>query len=481
MRLKVLVFIVAYNAEKTIINVLKRIPRSLGQVYDTSILIIDDSSKDNTAIIAEQFLQKNNWCKYEVLKNPLNQGYGGNQKLGYQYAMDKNFDIVVLLHGDGQYAPEQIPKLLRPFGNKKSPDAVFGSRMINSKDALKGGMPYYKWIGNKILTFTQNLLLSSNLSEFHSGYRLYKVSTLKKLPLNLNTNDFHFDTEIIVQLFSYGAKVTEISIPTHYGDEICHVNGFKYAFDVLKTSLKARIIKMGIFYDPKFAFEKQFVASSINPFRYQSIYFSTLRQIRSKEKIICFDTSNRFLFNKIARQKNSTIYYIDTEANNFNKLVTIALEKKIDTILLSDKIGKMKDSEYFLQKLRYLLNGYQDINIILSSGNVTFYITRIMMLLGQFNYSKNGILSTNQARLFTTNTFSKFLAYNGYIVKEIHRIPGPYPLALGINNFSKLLVAINNFLILIFPGLFTYQALFIANVKPQESTLLAQAKLFKKK
>ena len=137
-----------------------------------------------------------------VLKNDLNQGYGGNQKIGYYYAIANHFDVVVLLHGDGQYAPEQLPILLKPFTrNQDKPDAVFGSRMLNRRQAIRGGMPYYKYVGNQVLTAAQNFLLGSNLSEFHTGYRLYSVEQLNKIPFDLNTNDFHFDTEIIVQLF----------------------------------------------------------------------------------------------------------------------------------------------------------------------------------------------------------------------------------------------------------------------------------------
>jgi hypothetical protein len=172
------------------------------------------------------------------LYNLKNQGYGGNQKIGYHYAIKKKFDYVVLLHGDGQYAPEELPKLMTDLEKNKY-DVVMGSRMINKKNALKGGMPFYKLVGNIVLTKVQNFLLSTKLAEFHTGYRIYSIKSLKDIPFHLNTQDFHFDTEILIQLFLINAKIKEISIPTFYGDEICHVNGIKYAFDVLKTSFTA--------------------------------------------------------------------------------------------------------------------------------------------------------------------------------------------------------------------------------------------------
>ena len=236
---KLLIFIVAYNAEKTIQSVINRIPKKISKVYNLEVLIIDDCSEDRTFEISKK-IKKNKKLgfHFNILYNPKNQGYGGNQKIGYHYAIKKKFDYVVLLHGDGQYAPEELPKLMTDLEKNKY-DVVMGSRMINKKNALKGGMPFYKLVGNIVLTKVQNFLLNTKLAEFHTGYRIYSIKSLKKIPFHLNTQDFHFDTEILIQLFLINAKIKEISIPTFYGDEICHVNGIKYAFDVVKTTSTA--------------------------------------------------------------------------------------------------------------------------------------------------------------------------------------------------------------------------------------------------
>nr|MBS0036642.1 glycosyltransferase family 2 protein [Saprospiraceae bacterium] len=244
---RVLIFIVAYNAEQHIEKVLNRIPPSFLEKYDYEVLIIDDSSGDNTFEVAKKYQQSNLSMNLKVLYNPINQGYGGNQKLGYRYAILNEFDAVVLLHGDGQYAPELVEEMISPilFGEAK---AVFGSRMMNKKDALKGGMPYYKFIGNIILTRIQNWILHSNLYEFHSGYRAYSVSALSLLPFERNSDDFHFDTQIIIQLLLAKFKIKEIPIPTFYGDEICHVNGIRYGWNVIKASIQSKLHRMNIFY-----------------------------------------------------------------------------------------------------------------------------------------------------------------------------------------------------------------------------------------
>src|SRR3954467_3001191 len=247
---RVLIFIVAYNAETTIGKVLSRIPPSLHS-ENVEILIIDDFSRDETFRNGVRYQAANSDFKITVLRTPENQGYGGNQKLGYRYAIDHGFDFVALIHGDGQYAPEKLPALLEPFF-KGEADAVFGSRMIHKQDALKGGMPLYKWVGNQVLTNFQNALLGSNLSEFHSGYRLYSTKALRRIPFERNSNDFHFDTDIIVQLHFAGMKIKEIPIPTFYGDEICHVNGVKYAWDIFRTMVRAKLHESNLMYDRKF-------------------------------------------------------------------------------------------------------------------------------------------------------------------------------------------------------------------------------------
>ena len=156
---RLLIFIVAYNAERTIESVLKRIPHSLSERYEVAVLIIDDSSHDNT-FPRSQLVKRSGIIPFKVtvLFNPVNQGYGGNQKIGFHYAIKNDFDWVALVHGDGQYAPECLPDLMQVFIDKQA-DAVFGSRMIEGTSALKGGMPLYKYVGNKILTRFQNLLL----------------------------------------------------------------------------------------------------------------------------------------------------------------------------------------------------------------------------------------------------------------------------------------------------------------------------------
>ena len=235
---KVGVLVVAYNAESTIESTLSRIPKKfISQI--TSILISDDKSKDLTSVKANEYA-KSSILPIEIVVQPLNLGYGGNQKFGYAWAIRNNWDVVVLLHADGQYAPEFIPDIIEPILSGTA-DAVFGSRMINKKNALKGGMPKYKWIGNQILTAIQNKLTKQSFSEWHTGYRAYRVRTLKKISLGNLSNGFRFDTQIILELIKIRAKFKEIPIPTFYGDEVSHVNGLEYAREIIWDTIRHRV------------------------------------------------------------------------------------------------------------------------------------------------------------------------------------------------------------------------------------------------
>ena len=249
---KLLIYIIAYNTEKFITNVLDRISIDLTKKYDVEILINDDSSLDRTFKIIDSYTKENkDKFNFKILSNPKNQGYGGNQKIGYFYALKNNFDFVALLHGDGQYAPEYLDSLIEPL-HQENIDAVFGSRMLISGNALKGGMPLYKYVGNKILTWFQNFLLKTNLSEFHSGYRIYKVSSMGKVPYQLNANNFCFDTDIIIQFVINKLKIKELPIPTYYADQISYVNGPIYAIQICISTIRAKLQNLRIFSTKKF-------------------------------------------------------------------------------------------------------------------------------------------------------------------------------------------------------------------------------------
>jgi glycosyltransferase involved in cell wall biosynthesis len=233
------ILVVAYNAETTLESVLSRIPTEFISSISV-ILICDDASQDSTFSVGQQVQQVRPDLPITLIRHPVNLGYGGNQKAGYRWMITNNIDVVVLLHGDGQYAPEFLPKMVEPIATGAA-DVVFGSRMMTPGTALKGGMPKYKFVGNKILTFWQNRMAQVRLSEWHSGYRAYSTEALSKTAFERNADYFDFDTEIILQMIEAKQRIVEIPIPTFYGDELSRVNGIKYGWRVARHTTLWRL------------------------------------------------------------------------------------------------------------------------------------------------------------------------------------------------------------------------------------------------
>jgi glycosyltransferase involved in cell wall biosynthesis len=479
---RLLIFIVAYNAENTIVNVVTRLPRQLLDTYDCEVLIIDDSSHDRTFELSHGLRKQHDIpFKVNVLFNPINQGYGGNQKLGYHYAIDNGYDFVALLHGDGQYAPECLPELLGPLARDEAA-AVFGSRFLTPHGALRGGMPLYKFVGNRILTSLQNRLLSTTLSEFHSGYRLYSVHALRRIPFERNSNGFHFDTEIIIQFVIAELTIVELPIPTFYGDEICRVNGIAYAWNVVKATVRARLQEWSLFYDrrydcappshpeyesklwfpspPSFAFKIISPESSVIDFGASTTLASALNDIK-RCKVIGVNKT------PIPSRYFESFYCLDLNEGLFN----IPVESS-DYILLMDIIEHLNSPEDFLDELR---SRAPQGELIISSANVAFAITRLMLLVGQFNYGRRGILDLTHTRLFTLGSLIRLLEQSGFVVLEKRAMPAPFPLALGDGPMSRFLLRVNSILIRLAPSLFGYQLLVRAKALPTVTSLLEAA------
>jgi glycosyltransferase involved in cell wall biosynthesis len=235
---KIGVLVVAYEAGSTLEAVLNRIPTGFLASIDT-ILVCDDASTDDTYQIGMRMQKSRPDLPLHVIRRPVNLGYGGNQKAGYRWMIDHGLDVVVLLHGDGQYSPEYLQHMVDPIVNGDA-DVVFGSRMLERGAALRGGMPKYKFIGNKILTFLQNRIAGVQLSEWHSGYRAYAIRSLDLVGFELNADYYDFDTQIILQMIGARQRIVEIPIPTFYGDELSRVNGVRYGWRILRHTLRWR-------------------------------------------------------------------------------------------------------------------------------------------------------------------------------------------------------------------------------------------------
>ncbi len=238
---KVVVVLPAYNAGKTLEQTYKEIPFDIVD----EVILTDDKSSDNTVQEARRLGVHN------IIEHQRNRGYGGNQKSCYDKALEIGADIVIMLHPDYQYTPALIPSMTYLIANGVYP-AVIGSRILG-KGALLGGMPTYKYIFNRMLTLTQNILMNQKLSEYHTGYRAFSADILRAIDYNANSDDFVFDNQMLAQIFYKGFQVAEITCPTKYFDEASSINFRRssiYGLGVLKVSMQYMLNKAGLLKSP---------------------------------------------------------------------------------------------------------------------------------------------------------------------------------------------------------------------------------------
>jgi glycosyltransferase involved in cell wall biosynthesis len=240
---KLIVVMPAYHAEKTLRQTFEELPHE----YTDEVILVDDASSDRTATIAREL-------GIHTIIHTENRGYGGNQKTCYREALRMGADIVVMVHPDYQYSPRLVTAMASMIMSGHY-DVVLASRILGGK-AREGGMPLYKYISNRFLTFFENIMLRIKLSEYHTGYRAFSRAVLESLPLEENSDDFIFDNEMIAQAAFFGYKIGEISCPTKYFEDASSINfsrSIKYGLGVLMTSIKFVLQKAGVLSSPIFS------------------------------------------------------------------------------------------------------------------------------------------------------------------------------------------------------------------------------------
>ena len=234
---KIIVVMPAYNAAKTVEQTFKEIPFNIVD----EVILVDDHSKDETFEVAKKL------GIHTVIRHDINKGYGGNQKTCYDAALKNGADIVVMLHPDYQYTPLLLEAMIYPIARGLFP-VMLGSRILG-KGALRGGMPMYKYISNRFLTFFQNVMMGQKLAEYHTGYRAFSKEILERLPLHKNSDDFVFDNEMLGQIAFAGYEMGEVTCPTKYFDDASSINfkrSVQYGLGVLRVSVSYRLQRWGI-------------------------------------------------------------------------------------------------------------------------------------------------------------------------------------------------------------------------------------------
>ena len=465
------ILVVAYNAAATLAQVLDRIPESVrARVAD--VLVFDDHSQDTTYLVGLGYKSLATDLPMTVVRHDPNLGSGGNQKAGDRWAIDHGLDLVVLLHGDGQYAPERLEDLIGPLERDES-DAVLGSRMLEPGMARRGGMPRYKYVGTRILTTVENALVGTSLSEWHSGYRAYRVASLAQIPFESNSDGFDFDTEILIQLIESGQRVTEVPIPTYYGDEICYVNGVRYAADVTRDALVYRAHKMG-FGTGRTAFASDAYEWKEGPETSHGVLERRLAELPAGA-VLDLGCSTGELSRRI-RKLGHAVTGVDAAeppdaADHFDRFVVADLDRPLpaavagpfDVVVAADVLEHLAHPGRLLDDVAGRLA--EGGRVLASVPNFAHWYPRLRVFAGRFDYDRRGILDAGHLRFFTRRSFERLARGHGYAVRRCTSVGIPFEVTgrggrPGRARLGTWLGAADRALLAVWPGLFSYQYVF---------------------
>ncbi len=461
------ILVVAYNAESTLAKVLDRVPAEF-RPRISQIFVCDDASQDSTYLVGLGYKQIAPELPLKIIRHPGNLGYGGNQKAGYRLAIDHDLDIVVLLHGDGQYAPESLAEIVGPLERGEC-DAVFGSRMMIPGAARKGGMPLYKFVGNKILTKLENRMLGTALTEFHSGYRAYSVEALKSIPFEGNSDDFNFDTQIIIQLVDAGKRIAEVPIPTYYGDEICYVNGLAYARDVTADVVRYRLSKLGFMSGEEGSVGDEYALKHAADSSHAQILAALSK--RPPSRILDLGCSGGLLSERMRRLGHHVTSVDVVELPEIHDRVDTFIRADLDqglpaevselgpydVAVCADVLEHVREPEQLLEQIRELLVPRGQ--LIASVPNFAHWYSRTRTALGLFDYDQRGILDRGHVRFFTRRSFVGRLNRAGFDVSRLAATGLPIEVLVrsGGGTGRRALAALDRASVTAWPTLFGYQ------------------------
>ena len=475
-RERILIFVVAYQHQKIIESLFERIPDELFNQERIQFLVIDDAGGDETAEVLQRWVEAHDVRNVSVARNPVNQRYGGNQKLGYRYALESGFEFTILLHGDAQYAPEMLPDFIRCW-EETGASVVLGTRMGSIKSAREGGMPIYKIVANRFLTTVQNYLTGLDLSEYHTGYRGYSSTFLRRIPFETNTNEYHFDTEILLQAANINARIEELDIPTFYGDEDCNVDGVQYGMDVLRETIRYRLHRMGMLCSLKLRDLEEgsgHYARHGMDTAHQAV-IDVIGESRP-ERIVDLGCGSGII-DRACREMGAHVTGVDLNepaSGTVDRFEKADLSQPLhfdaldtDVLLLVDVIEELPNPEQLLLDLRNrsraLDPGKPAPMVIVVTPNVAFISNRIGLLFGRFNYTDRGLLDIQHRRLFNRVSLRRTLRDCGYQVEKIRPIAVPWVAVIG-GSLGQWLQRMSGFLAWIWPSAFAFQ--FMVTCRP---------------
>jgi len=476
------ILVVAYDASATLADTLDRIPVEF-RPRISEVFVSDDASPDNTYLVGIGYQEASHDLPITVIRQERNLGYGGNQKAGYEMAAEHGLDIIVLLHADGQYAPEFLPAMVEPLVRGEA-DAVFGSRMMEKGAALRGGMPKYKYLGNRILTRIENRLLGTELSEFHSGYRAYNVHALQDLDLSATSDDFNFDTQIIIALHAQGKRIVEIPIPTFYGDEISHVNGMKYAGQVVTDVAVYRLARLGLtpgeLADVTEEQEERESEAASNrrvleltrdlaPARVLDVGCGRLHLTSALQ-----DRGHRVIGVAPAGLPGAEKYVDELVTADLDQGLPDGVTGPFELVVAADTLEHVRNPAQLLRQMAATLAPGG--RMIVSLPNFGHWYPRARTALGAFDYDQRGILDTTHVRFFTRRSILRMIKKNGLVVTRMETTGLPLDVVMGGPSLTKrVLLRVDAALVRMRPTMFAYEfVLELRAVEPPRSVVWAR-------
>ena len=457
------ILVVAYNAASTLAKVLDRIPADFVPRI-TRVLVSDDASQDETYLVGLGYKQiHGRRLPIEVLRNAENVGYGGNQKICYEYAIEHDLDIVVLLHADGQYAPELLPDIVAPLERGEA-DAVFGSRMMTRGGARQGGMPVARRIGNKVLTAIENRLTGLDLSEWHSGYRAYSVAALRDIPFQRNSDYYDFDTEIIIQLHEAGKRIAEVPIPTFYGDEISYVNVVQYGVEIIRDVARYRAHKIGLGRG-----DTAFASSPYEPKSGADTATSRMLAWLSGHpagRTLVIGVTPELLVPELRAAGHEVTAIVEParahaipdddpayDVWDLDAGLPESATGTFDSIVALDALGRVRDTGALLRDLRGVLR--PDGRLLVSVPNFAHWYPRSRVVTGRWSYDTRGLLDAGQLRFFTGPEAEQALRDAGFAFRRRETVGLPLD-----GETSRALALADGAGLALRPSLFAYQYLY---------------------
>lgn len=460
---RIAIYVVARDVVHSLARVLERIPAGVRDRV-TEVLVFDAGSRDDTYLVGVGFKAVSGQANLTMMRGEGG-GFGANNKRAIAYCIERGYDVMVLLHGDGKYAPEVLEEVLAPLERGEA-DAVFGSRFLASEDG-RHGMPLHKELAVRGLGALARRLVGLPLRDWHCGYRAYDLHALRELPYALDSDDLHFDTEIAIQHTLHGLRIAEVAVPPYSGDETRGLGGVRYAANTLRVLAQYWLHRSGFREYPKFAITEKYVYKTAPDASHQRL-LGLLD--KDRRRILDVGCGAGYLAEALAVRGNAVVGVDARRVPGVDERVAQFIQVDLDRdpipwtgppfhfVVLADVIEHLREPERLLARCGELLA--EDGALLISVPNVAHWSVRLSLLAGRFPYAARGILDRSHLRFFTIASIRSELARAGFAVERMESTVPPLEqlfrgrvlgaVARGLNRVQAAAARV-------WPGLFAYQ------------------------